>query len=104
MMDSLDTNDVNANNGHRVAADEPLSPQSQVFALIGILEHNILAYLETVDVLSATAVNRRWKQAGRNDDIWKRIIYRYWKNKSEFQVKPTWFFGDPSLGDKQSEP
>ncbi|KAG7340134.1 hypothetical protein IV203_006538 [Nitzschia inconspicua] len=81
MMDSLDTNDVNANNGHRVAADEPLSPQSQVFALIGILEHKILAYLETIDVLSATAVNRRWKQAGQNDDIWKRIIHRYWKNK-----------------------
>jgi hypothetical protein len=53
----------------------------EVFDSFGILEQKILCYCDIQDILSATVVNKRWKQAGRHDEIWKDIIRRTWKDK-----------------------
>lgn len=64
--------------GHRDV--EGLTPQIQVFELIGVLEQ-ILSFSDATDVASATAVNRRWKRAGRRDEIWKAFIRQAWQDK-----------------------
>ena len=53
----------------------------EVFDSFGILEDKILCYCDIPDLLCATVVNKRWKQAGRYDEIWKDIIRRKWKDK-----------------------
>lgn len=64
--------------------DEVL-PSSSVFDSFGILEH-ILSFVDTSALLTATAVNRRWKEAGRNDDLWKVATVQLWKGKKGFHA------------------
>jgi hypothetical protein len=52
----------------------------EVFDPEGVLEH-IFSYLTAKDLLSATLVCRRWKEAGRRDDLWKSAITLLWENK-----------------------
>lgn len=53
---------------------------SSTFDLFGVLEH-ILWFVDTETLKSATMVNRRWKEAGRNDGLWKAATLRLWKDK-----------------------
>lgn len=53
---------------------------SAIFDSFGILEH-ILSYSDVETVLAATAVSRRWKQAGRSDDIWRSFVTSLYKGK-----------------------
>lgn len=54
--------------------------ESVTFDTFGILEH-ILSYSQTNDLLAATAVSRRWREAGRNDALWEAAITRLWDGK-----------------------
>ncbi len=47
---------------------------------IGILEQ-ILSFVETADLLSATAVSRRWRGAGRSDPLWQAATQRLWRER-----------------------
>jgi hypothetical protein len=57
-----------------------MTPTSVVFDSFGILEY-ILCYSEAVDLLAATQVNRRWKEAGRTDSLWEGATERLWRHK-----------------------
>jgi len=46
----------------------------------GLLEH-ILSYSHAIDLLSASLSNTRWKQAARDDTIWKNAAIHVWKDK-----------------------
>jgi hypothetical protein len=59
---------------------ETTTVESSTFDSFGILEH-ILSYVDSADLLTATCVNRRWKEAGRTDTLWKTAIARLWKEK-----------------------
>jgi hypothetical protein len=54
--------------------------ESVAFDSFGILEH-ILSYADSSDLLAASCVNLRWKEAGRTDSLWKDAISRLWKGK-----------------------
>ena len=60
--------------------DETFCCYSSVFHSFGVLEH-ILTYSDVNTVLSATAVNRRWKEAGRRDEIWHYFVRKLWEGK-----------------------
>ena len=60
--------------------DETFCCYSSVFHSFGVLEH-ILTYSDVNTVLSATAVNRRWKEAGRRDEIWLNFVRKLWEGK-----------------------
>lgn len=51
-----------------------------VFESFGVLEL-VLSYVDSDTLLSATSVNHRWKEAGRNDDLWKAALQRLWEGK-----------------------
>jgi F-box domain len=53
---------------------------TSAFDSFGVLEQ-ILSFVDTPTLLVATRVNRRWKQAGRHDDLWIGAIQRLWKEK-----------------------
>jgi hypothetical protein len=67
------------------------SPQSLVFDSFGLLEQ-ILSFSETPDLLAATTVNRQWKHAGRQDELWKSAIRRMWKDKKGSVAGENWIF------------
>jgi hypothetical protein len=62
--------------------DAFVSPSSisLVFDSMGILEQ-ILSFVDTTDLQNSTAVNRRWKEAGRTDALWQAVIRRTWHDK-----------------------
>ena len=49
-----------------------------VFDLLGLLE-NVLSFSEVPDLLVASEVNKRWKEAARMDSHWRGACQRYWK-------------------------
>lgn len=46
----------------------------------GVLEH-ILSYVDSNDLLAASCVNKRWKEAARTDSLWKAAVLRLWEGK-----------------------
>mmetsp|Transcript_74500 Transcript_74500/g.112262 ORF Transcript_74500/g.112262 Transcript_74500/m.112262 type:complete len:279 (+) Transcript_74500:106-942(+) len=67
------------------------SIQDLAFDSFGVLEH-VLSYVEASDLLSATRVNRRWKEAGRNDELWEAAIPLLWQGKVGVPVEQTLFW------------
>lgn len=63
-----------------LSAEGAVNAEGSVFYSFGVLEH-ILSYADTNTLLSATAVNLRWKEAGRSDDLWKLATARLWEGK-----------------------
>jgi F-box-like len=62
------------------APNYPELSSCSVFDSFGVLEH-ILSYLDVDTVLSATLVNRRWKEASRHDEIWREFGKKLWEGK-----------------------
>jgi hypothetical protein len=49
---------------------------------VGILEDNVFPFLETSDLVTASAVCRRWHQAARGTNhLWRAACQRLWKHK-----------------------
>ena len=55
-------------------------PASKVFECFGLLEL-IFMYNTAAEITAASAVNRRWYEAGRNDIVWKNACSHLWKDK-----------------------
>lgn len=51
-----------------------------VFDSFGVLEH-ILSFASPKDLVEATGVNQRWKEAGRSDILWKLACASFWKDR-----------------------
>ena len=66
------------NDDDTTAADLPAD--HEVFDPEGVLEH-MFSYLPAKDLLSATRVSRRWKEAARRDELWREAIRRLWEHK-----------------------
>ena len=79
-MASTNTPDTSPNTVLLDPLPDSLCCYSSVFHSFGILEH-ILTYSDLNTVLSATAVNRRWKEAGRQDEIWRNFVSKLWEGK-----------------------
>jgi len=60
-------------------SSEPTSI-TKVFEAVGLLEE-ILAFSDVSDLLVATVVSKRWKQAGRADFLWERASSTLYKEK-----------------------
>mmetsp|Transcript_4722 Transcript_4722/g.7010 ORF Transcript_4722/g.7010 Transcript_4722/m.7010 type:complete len:290 (+) Transcript_4722:14-883(+) len=60
----------------------PCEPTStaKVFEAAGLLEE-ILAFSDVPDLLVATAVSKRWKEAGRADFLWEKASLTLYKDK-----------------------
>mmetsp|Transcript_45184 Transcript_45184/g.110040 ORF Transcript_45184/g.110040 Transcript_45184/m.110040 type:complete len:612 (+) Transcript_45184:802-2637(+) len=67
-------------DGDGVAKVKTSPEDSSVFDSFGVLEH-ILSFVDTQTLLNATLVTRRFKKAGRHDDLWIKAIKRLWKDK-----------------------
>lgn len=63
-----------------IAPEDRNSLEQAAFDSFGILEH-ILSYAEAQDLLPATCVSRRWKEAGRSDFLWESAIQLRWEDK-----------------------
>jgi hypothetical protein len=51
-----------------------------VFDSFGVLEH-ILSFASPKELVRATEVNQRWKEAGRSDILWKLACASFWKDR-----------------------
>jgi len=63
-----------------MSSSSSLSVESSVFDSYGVLEH-ILSFADMGTVVSATLVCRRWKEAGRQDEIWRIFVRHLWDGK-----------------------
>lgn len=61
-------------------ANPMTDPITKVFECFGLLEL-IFMYNTASEITAASAVNRRWYQAGRNDLVWKNACCHLWKDK-----------------------
>lgn len=71
--------------------DNGETSSQKVFYSFGLLER-ILAFSDTKTLLHATEVSRRWKEAGRADELWKEATRRLWKGKKGMSQANTLFW------------
>ena len=57
-----------------------MSGAGAVFDSYGLLEQ-ILAFASVPELLAASVVNKRWKEAARLDSLWLRACRSLWKDK-----------------------
>lgn len=57
-----------------------MTPTSAVFDSFGVLEH-ILSFVSVPDLVTASYVSKRWKEAARSDFLWKPLCQALWKGK-----------------------
>ena len=62
------------------SSNATVDPVSKVFECFGLLEL-IFTFNTARDITIASAVNRRWYEAGRNDLVWKSACSHLWKDK-----------------------
>jgi hypothetical protein len=48
--------------------------------MFGVLEH-ILSFVPVPDLVTASYVSKRWKEAARSDFLWKPLCRSLWKGK-----------------------
>ena len=57
-----------------------MNATSAVFDSFGLLEH-IFSFMPVCDLLNASYISERWKEAARSDFLWKKACRLLWKGK-----------------------